>query len=840
MKPQTQPVRKSTFATLIRALPLWIGVLLATLPTGAATYNWTNLTSGDWSIPANWSPNGTPNGLDESVNINSALTVGLTGGPFTFGTLATTIGSGSVVIGDSSITTDQLTAQVSSGTPTFNVVNSGGTVFFYANLLGNQGFTKTGAGKFTFRFNGADQAYTGNINIAAGVLGINQNGSLGDNNNDITIANGARLLAEPGSNSGTITLPSSRTITLTGAQSQIGANNAAVNLVVEGNVTEDAAGKGLVKTDAGKVTLAGSLSYSGETRIAGGTLALTGSAALPTSQNLRFNGAAVSTLDLGGTAQTVRTIVMDITTHNRVFTGGGALTINGDANQQLSANNGVTYDFAGLNNFTFDRATRQFNVQTVNAAGVTALTDVNLAKSGPGGGTNSITASQVLVGGGNSDGNNGNTARLHLGTENNLESALLQVGGFNAGGIVDFQGGLANPNLKLRGTDGVSAMATVKIGETSSGSRRGEGVVNLTGGSLDAFVGSLTIGRHVANAGNNDSSSLTMPAGSLNATTIILSDKTGTAGGAVTGPTLTAVLTQGGGTVKANTIVMGQDSGVALNGGAARLLPTYNLNGGTLFAASIDGGGGNFAANSARTLNLNNATLRNYDSATDLSVSGVDATAAGKLNLVLGASGGTIYADSSRKITFDSFAPISGAGGLTKEGGGTLLLNNANTFLGNALVNAGTLGGTGSIAAASIITAGGSLAPGNSIGTLTFGSTLDLLGSLNVELDRLAGQNADLIIAAGNITLGGTLNVANIGTALQFGDAFDLFTGNLVGPGFSALNLPSLDNGWSWDTSGVSAGGNGLLTVVPEPTMSALLGCGLVLLGFARRNRSRA
>lgn len=273
------------------------------------------------------------------------------------------------------------------------------------------------------------------------------------------------------------------------------------------------------------------------------------------------------------------------------------------------------------------------------------------------------------------------------------------------------------------------------------------------------------------------------------------------------------------------------------------LKPTYNLNGGTLYASSIAAGAGHFnAANSVRNLNLNGGTLRNYDAATDLTVSGVDATAGGLLNVVLGAGTQTIQADAGRTITFNNFAPISGAGGLDKNGLGTLVLNNASTFLGTFSINAGLVGGNGSIAAATTVTANGTLAPGSSIGTLTFGSSLDLLGTLNMEIDRLAGQNADLIIAAGDISLDGTLNVANIGTALQLGDTFDLFTGNLIGSGFTSLNLPSLDNGWSWDTTGLEAGGNGQLIVVavPEPSIITLLVGGLVLIGCGFRPHGRA
>ncbi len=111
---------------------------------------------------------------------------------------------------------------------------------------------------------------------------------------------------------------------------------------------------------------------------------------------------------------------------------------------------------------------------------------------------------------------------------------------------------------------------------------------------------------------------------------------------------------------------------------------------------------------------------------------------------------------------------ITGSGGLAKNGAGTLALSGTSTFTGGVSVNAGrlvltgttqslvtvspgaTLSGTGTASGGVVIS--GTLAPGNSIGTLTTGALTLTSGSvLNFEIgdwNGAAGTGYDTINAA--------------------------------------------------------------------------------------------
>src|SRR5439155_2650385 len=108
------------------------------------------------------------------------------------------------------------------------------------------------------------------------------------------------------------------------------------------------------------------------------------------------------------------------------------------------------------------------------------------------------------------------------------------------------------------------------------------------------------------------------------------------------------------------------------------------------------------------------------------------------------------------------------------------------------------------------VNAGGTLAPGASIGTLTFGDNLSLSGTTSMEINKTAGMADKIVMSSGTVTLGGNLTVMNLAGALALNDTFDLIDGTIAGT-FSSFTLPTPPAGLTWDRSQLAAGGDGTI-----------------------------
>ncbi|MGH8022800.1 MAG: beta strand repeat-containing protein, partial [Limisphaerales bacterium] len=140
------------------------------------------------------------------------------------------------------------------------------------------------------------------------------------------------------------------------------------------------------------------------------------------------------------------------------------------------------------------------------------------------------------------------------------------------------------------------------------------------------------------------------------------------------------------------------------------------------------------------------------------------------------------------------------------SGAGAVYLNGANTYTNATQVNAGFLGGSGSIAGPLTVSTGGTVGggPADAIGTFTVNGNVNLNGSVSIRVDKSLAQSNDTIAATGIITNGGTGTVTlnNIGTApLIVGDRFQIFSGpvengaalKVVGGGMAWVNNLAVD-----------------------------------------------
>ena len=327
------------------------------------------------------------------------------------------------------------------------------------------------------------------------------------------------------------------------------------------------------KIGAGNLTLSDAQSTIAGISMFGGNLTL--SAGTTGTGGIFKNLASGTNLNLGGTTASFLD-VQEVSGGNTTITNG-SVVVTQDANFPVNGDNATLLNLSGLTDFTYNAPTKKFTVQPITNA-TTATNTLNLGK----GGTNSITALEVNIGG--ATGTSQGTAHqgvLGFGKTNNFSATNFIVGGYNGSGSAAFQTGMTTPVFKLRALDGSAAATLLKVGETSSGARSGAGTLDLTGGTADISATDIAVGRHIAGATNADISTMTVPAGSVTATTLTLAEKVNGSS-----PAITSTFNQRGtANVTINTINLGQTSTTPSS--VQYLTPTYNLEGGTLTTAEI-------------------------------------------------------------------------------------------------------------------------------------------------------------------------------------------------------------------------------------------------------------
>jgi autotransporter-associated beta strand protein len=301
-------------------------------------------------------------------------------------------------------------------------------------------------------------------------------------------------------------------------------------------------------------------------------------------------------------------------------------------------------------------------------------------------------------------------------------------------------------------TGGTATVNTIWLGNNNS-----NGAMSIEGGSVTA-TGAITIGN---NAGSARGGGFRITGGSFVSTDTVSGLVLTRAAGNVTAAAFS------GGISTIELISFGFNNAVTTGSG------TLTINGGSLYLGS-----GGLVRNAtdayASVITLQSGLL------------GAKADWSSALPLTLPAGGNISFktADAANApFNIALSGVLSGAGGFTKTGGGTLTLTAANTYTGTTIVDAGTLRVDGSLAAGSAVVI-------NTAATLTGTGAVNGPITLNGGAFQLGGSAADVLLNANNLTWTGggilTLDVGANGASDRLILAGTLTKG---GPGSFALAL---------------------------------------------------
>jgi len=411
-----------------------------------------------------------------------------------------------------------------------------------------------------------------------------------------------------------------------------------------------------------------------------------------------------------------------------------------------------------------------------------------------------------------------------------VANATFQLGnGGTAGSVVGNIG--SNGGLVVFNRSDAVTFSGV-ISGTGAVMQQGPGTLILT--ADNSYTGGTTIAAGTLQLGNGGTTGSV--AGNITDNAALVFNRSGAVsfGGVISGTgsltqagsgTLTLVANNsytGGTTISSGTLVVGNGAtaGSITGNVTDNAALTFNRSDTITFGGVISGTG-SLTKTGAGTLILSGANT--YGGGTTISSGAVQIGNGGTTGSVAGniANNAALAFNRSDNATFANV--ISGTGSLTKLGAGTLTLSGANIFSGATTVAAGSLSVTGSISNSSVsvangatlagtgtvgptaIQSGGTLASGNSIGTLTVNGNLSFApGAIySVEVSPSA---ADRTIASGTASLNGTVATSIASGTYAFGQRFAILTatGGVSGTFASLTGIPSALKGQlSYDATNV-------------------------------------
>ncbi len=669
-----------------------------------------------------------------AVTLNSGKTLTLgTGGLLVTGTGTDSISGGTLK--GSGGTSKELVVIQNNITNAFTI----GSVI--ADNGGATSLTKAGAG--TLNLNG-NNTYTGATSI---------------NNGTVVVGPGAKLGAGALNLGGSANAAS---LDLTAASSTV------ASLTVNSNTQPSPGTANAITIGAGQT-----LTVSGNV--------LVGGVNQGTTTNTAFNPITLLTVSGAGTLAT--------------GSGTGGTFVVGNLKGGTNTGGGDTIigklDLSGLANFTANYGpTGVFSVgaSASGAGDLSPFGQLVLASN------NTITAGALSVGLNGPGAGNTSKSSLLLGQTTVLNVDAVTVGAGktqpttfdpnnpNPTGLIKFNTGLTNPCITLRGSaGGTSRVGTVTIvnGDlyTASSGTNESGVIDFTGGVVDAKIDTLIAGTG-ANNGNSAASFgiLTFDNGTVDVNTVKLGleDRVPAVSNAAATGTInvngTGNLILGAG---------GMELGHKLSTVTAAMTGNLNVNGGTVTASGdIFGGGG------TSNVTLNSGTM-------NMGGKGIG-TAAGPITTIM-LNGGTVSnvgGLAGKSITINAGVVFSGTPAIAVTDGGSLTNNLGTPLTVSGVSGGGVAPGTATIVGDVIVAPGSQIAPGSNTvaGTLLFSNNLTINGGSGTTAKfKLADApgSGDLVTVGQNLTLNGITNIqiGILGNGPQINSTYTLFTysGTLTG-----------------------------------------------------------
>jgi autotransporter-associated beta strand protein len=805
--------------------------------------------------------------------------------PISLGNTITFLGSSDLNLGTGTVTfAAGRTIAVKAGTLTLGPL-AGGT----------NAFTKQGGG--TLNINNATNVM-GATTVSGGTLALGTAGVLGGAAQNLSLANGELSMVgtsaanraqstntfTPNAGRDTVTLTADPAKNISLTSSSIGARAYATTMLFRGSGLGTAT---IASATAGTANIVYTAAPTPSATIAAATtFGATGSGTAGTTQAAVFrgglydasptgSGTAFATYDSTNGVRALNSLTEQNTTYpgatsndNILLSAAGSPSITGQQTNTLQIDN--TSGFAqtvtnsgaalfpvngllftgnqpitltgGTLTETFGATVADGVILSTNTAGVTIATALAISGSAQRGftfgGPGNITVTGALAG----QGGNGQVAFNGPGTVT-LNSTVTT----SSNGIV-VQGGTVVLGSSF-------SMTSPRLWQVASGATldmNGQSVANVEGLSETSITGN-TVGGTITNS-SSTTSTLTINKGS-NGTTARTSAAaiTGNINLVVNFNASTATSTQSLNGLSTYTGTTTISSGIlrTLNNNALPATTPLTINGGgaapslldlaswSQTVGSLSGNGGTIANNTASTV-----SMFTVNGSTNGSYAGLIADNTG--------AGGTLA------LAKQGLGTLELTGANTYSAGTTLAAGvlKANNLTGSAtgsgpvlVLNTGLLGGSGVIGTtASVITVsgGGTIAPGNSIGTLTVGTGgtgnsvvfagAPTLGNAHYadEIDGSGTNASDDLVVKGNLDLSSPydeLDISMLGGSTPTGTyTIASYTGTLTGTFTTVVGLPV---GYQVD---YSTPGVVLLDAVPEPTSLGLLS--LAAMGLmCRRSR---